>query len=310
MPVYNGQRYLREAIDSVLAQTYSPLELIAVNDGSTDGSAELLASYGDRIVTLQQPNQGVGVARNAGMTRARGEFVAFLDQDDWWRPEKLAAQVALMQLDASLGLVHTEVAHYDNARRSFRKPLGPPGTEKLVGSCYRRLLRENLISNSSVLVRAAALQRVGLCDPQIAGNSIQDYDLWLRIARHYSFGFVPQPLTVLRVHAEQGTWNRRLMCGEEARLLERIVAEEGLAGEREVRQRMAALYDLLATAHLDAGDRRCARENYARSLAWYPTRRARLIWWASFLPVGVIRRLQQARRREPEDTMLEASAEA
>lgn len=299
MPVYNGERYLREAVDSVLKQTYPAVELLAVNDGSTDGSAALLASYAGRIVTIEQPNQGVGAARNAGITRARGEFIAFLDQDDWWRPEKLAAQVALMQADGSLGLVHTDVAYYDDAQHDFCPSPDPPGKERFVGSCYRRLLLGNHVSNSSVLVRAAALRQVGLCSPEIAGNSVQDYDLWLRIARHFAFGFVPQPLTVLRVHADQGTWNRRLMCGEEARLLERIVADERLADDPEVRRRMAALYDLLATAHLDAGDRRCARENYAHSLAWHPTRRARLIWWATFLPLSIIRQLQQARRRRP-----------
>src|SRR5262249_2428536 len=94
VPVFNGERYLREALDSILAQTYQPLELIVLDDGSTDGTAALVAGYGERIRYLWQANAGEAGARNRGLSIAQGEFVAFLDADDLWHPEKLRRQLA------------------------------------------------------------------------------------------------------------------------------------------------------------------------------------------------------------------------
>jgi len=297
IPVYNGRRYLAEAIDSVLAQTYPHVEVVVVNDGSTDNSAEIIASYGNRIVVVEQENQGVGAARNAGMQRATGQFIALLDQDDWWRPEKLEKQVAQMIADDRLVLLHTGAAHYDDATAGYREPLDPEATpERLTGPCYDRLLLDNQIYNSSVMVRASALAQVGLCDPEIRGNTVQDYDLWLRLARAGHFGFLDEELIVFRVHGDQGTWDRRQMLTEEARMLERAIGPDKRAVAPAMRTRMASLYNALATAHIDAGDRRLARRNFARSLRWQFSRRAAVLWnICLLLPISVIHRLQAAR---------------
>ena len=300
IPVYNGEAHVARALDSVFAQTYGNLEVIAVDDGSDDGSAEILAGYGTRLALVRQENQGVAAARNAGIRRAAGQLVALLDQDDWWRPEKIARQVELFLSDERIGLVHTGVEHWDEATGEFTGPLDPDARpERLAGDCFRRLLLDNQIYNSSVAVRASVLEEVGLCDPQIRGNTVQDYDLWLRIARRARFGFVPEPLLVFRVHAGQGTWDRRLMLSEEARLLERVIAAEGLAPDRDVRRRMARLYDQLGTAQMDAGERRPARRSFARSLKWRPSGRAALLWSVCLFPVPVIRALQAARGSSP-----------
>jgi len=104
VPVFNGERYLSETLDSIFAQTYPWLEVIVVNDGSTDGSARLLKSYKDRVIYLEQADKGPAAARNLGVTRSRGEFVAFLDQDDLWDPEKLTRQMARFEARAELDL--------------------------------------------------------------------------------------------------------------------------------------------------------------------------------------------------------------
>src|SRR5262249_28581447 len=160
------------------------IELILVDDGSRDGSSELIASYGSRVVAIRQQNGGVGAARNAGILRARGDFVAFLDQDDWWTAGKVEKQVQLFLADDRVGLVHTGVSHYDDVTGTKVGPLTPNARpEELVGSCYDQLLLGNCIYNSSVMVRKSVLDRVGGLDPEIGGNTCQDYDLWLRCAQ-------------------------------------------------------------------------------------------------------------------------------
>lgn len=293
IPVYNGEAFVAQAIESVLAQTWPNVELIVINDGSTDRSAEVIARYGDRLVLVEQANQGVAAARNAGMSRARGQFIALLDQDDWWRPEKLARQVPLMLSNPRVGLVHTAVDHYDQTRQQWAEPLNPQARpELLVGRCFRQLLLENQIYNSTVLLRAEALRQVGLCDLSIQGNTVQDYDLWLRIAQDWELAYVPEPLVVFRIHRHQGTWDRSFMLSEEARLLERVLAQQQLTEEPELRRRMARLYDQLGTVQLEAGDRSSARESFRRSLQWAPTARVRLLWMVCWLPKPAIRLLQ------------------
>jgi glycosyltransferase involved in cell wall biosynthesis len=97
VPVFNAERYLRETLDSVMGQTYRPLEIIVADDGSTDATASVVAAYGDRVRYLLQPNGGPAAARNLGLRAVSGEFVAFIDQDDLWNPEKLARQMARFQ---------------------------------------------------------------------------------------------------------------------------------------------------------------------------------------------------------------------
>jgi|YNPMSStandDraft_1061717.scaffolds.fasta_scaffold49609_2 glycosyltransferase involved in cell wall biosynthesis len=300
IPVYNGERFVAQAIESVLAQTWPNLEVVAVNDGSTDSSAEVLGRYEGRIVTLHQNNRGVAEARNAGIRRARGEFIAFLDQDDWWRPEKLSRQVPVMLNNPRVGLVHSAADHYDDASGQWTEPLFPLALQsQLVGDCFRQLLKGNVIYNSSVLVRTAAIIEAGLCDTDIRGNTVQDYDLWLRVARRWELAYVPERLAVFRVHSGQGTWNRPLLLSEEARLLERVLVAEKLTDDSEMRARMASLYDQLGTAYLDAGQWRMARSSFGRSCQWRVTTRARLLYWICCFPGPVIRMLQWLSHHRP-----------
>jgi glycosyltransferase involved in cell wall biosynthesis len=112
IPVFNGERYLGEALDSILAQTYRPIEIIVIDDGSTDGTAELVARYGDRIRYVRQHNEGAPTARNAGLSVARGAFIAFLDSDDLWHPDKLERQMSRFEARPELDLCVTHLQRF------------------------------------------------------------------------------------------------------------------------------------------------------------------------------------------------------
>ncbi len=112
IPVYNGELYLREALDSIVAQTYRPLEIIVVDDGSQDGTAAVVAEYGEQVHYLWQPNAGETAARNRGLDAAQGEWVAFLDADDVWHPQKLVRQMARFQERPELDLSFTQFQHF------------------------------------------------------------------------------------------------------------------------------------------------------------------------------------------------------
>ncbi len=289
VPVYNGAKYLRQALDSALGQTYPRLQLVIVDDGSTDSSAEIIASYGPRLCSIRQANAGVACARNAGIRAAAGDLIAFLDQDDWWLPEKVDRQVERFRADPDLGLVHTNILQYSETAGAFVDGVyDTQPSPQLVGHCYDQLLLGNCVYNSSVMIRKAVLADTGLFDPGIPGNTVQDYDLWLRIARCSPFAYVREPLTALRLHPEQGTWNRRAMLGDELRLLERELAALGGRPSPVLRARLARLLDALGVAHLDAEEPRAARPFFARALGARWSGRAALLYAASFLtPAGI-----------------------
>lgn len=294
IPVFNGAKYLRHTIESVLAQSYPEIEIVAVDDGSSDDSPHILKGFDNRVRVIRQPNFGVAVARNRGILAARGDCVAFLDQDDWWRPEKVSRQVACLD-DPSVGLVHTHTIYFDDLRQEVSAPLDPEAhPEEYVGWCYEKLLFGNAICNSSVIVRRELFARSGLCDLQIAGNTVQDYDLWLRLARITQFAYVAEPLTVFRLHPAQGTVNRRMMLREQIKVRKRHWRDVPPPLRRAFARRLAQLYDLLGSYELDYRDHRAARAAFAESLSWWPHWRAAALWLASLLPpqpVALLRRV-------------------
>jgi glycosyltransferase involved in cell wall biosynthesis len=298
VPVYNGSRYLGAALDSVLAQTHREVEVIAVDDGSTDNSPDILASYGERIMVIRQTNGGVAAARNTGIARARGAFVGFLDQDDWWRPEKLARQREVFRQDERIGLVHTEVAYFEENTQSRVPPPNPDARpEEMTGDCYDRLLLGNPICNSSVVVRRSVLDVTGPCDLKIVGNTVQDYDLWLRVAREARFAFVSEPLTFFRLHGAQGHKQRIGMLTEELKVLLRCRPESEWLATPTGRRRLAELYDSLAVAHVEAAQMADARRWFAEAVKTEYRSRRLFRYAASQLPLGVVETVRRAKSR-------------
>jgi tetratricopeptide (TPR) repeat protein len=194
IPTHNRSGQLRVAIESALAQTYPNVEIIVVDDGSTDDTATLMEEYAERVIYLRQANQDVAAARNTGIQAASGEYLTFLDDDDRILPTKIERQVQVLTSHPRAGLVHCRFYHMDEDGNLLSK-VGPLPA----GAVLKELLCRNFIWVGAPLIRRQCLERVGLFDEDIPAICA-DWDMWLRIAQAgHPFACVQEPLGVYRV---------------------------------------------------------------------------------------------------------------
>ena len=197
IPTYNYGRFLRDAIDSALAQTYRPIEVIVVDDGSTDGTPEVLAAYGERIRVIRQDNRGAGAARNRGIAAAHGDYLAFLDSDDILRPQSLEREIARFVADPSLGLVHCAAESVDGDGKPLSVSLN--GMEGWVATELLRLDREVIgTPGSGIMVPKRVAAEIGGYDESLQPS--EDWDFCYRIAVRYRVGYIREPLLTYRLH--------------------------------------------------------------------------------------------------------------
>ena len=225
VPVYNGSNYLKEAIDSALAQTYFNTEIIVVNDGSTDnGETERIAlSYGDKIRYFYKANGGVASALNLGIKEMTGDYFAWLSHDDLWLPQKLALQVAFLESYPLFKACYTDYLIIDAQGAIIGKQEcpwhpRPQSILKLFGRMY--------IGGCTMLIERTCFERVGLFNEAL--RTTQDADMWFRLLNHFEIGHLNEALTKERQHSMQGS--RSLDCHEEekAATYQRIFEEIGL----------------------------------------------------------------------------------
>lgn len=229
IPAYNCESFIGRAVQSVLDQDYRDLEIIVINDGSTDNTVQALAPIQDRICLLQQKNAGVAAARNAGLRIARGELVAFLDADDWWAPSRLSVQLAALKSFPETGMVFSDFAVADSTGanlmpRGIRWKYGSvrnadttpwqkifcnsvsvhwDGSEiyqhaavAYQGHIAQKLFCGNFINTSTVLLRREVIERFGEFDQTL--DTEEDYDYWLRVANEWPLAYVDAPLATFR----------------------------------------------------------------------------------------------------------------
>lgn len=190
IPTFNRARFVGRAIDSVLSQTFQDFELIVVDDGSTDGTAELLSKNYPNIRIFLQPNRGVASARNLGIRNASGELIAFLDSDDEWLPRKLEKQVSLYDSHEPFFICHSDEIWIRNGCELKQQAKH----KKQGGRFFERALERCLISPSSVIISRALLDKVGLFDESLL--AAEDYDMWLRITAFHTVRFVEEALII------------------------------------------------------------------------------------------------------------------
>jgi len=190
IPTYNRQGFLQKAIDSVLSQTFKGFELIIIDDGSIDETQKLVSSYHDRrIKYAYQENHGVAHARNRGLEKAKGEWIAFLDSDDWWLPQKLTRARESMGLFGELRIFHTEEIWYRQGERLNQKKVH----KKPSGHVYPNAVRLCCISISTAVVHKSVFEDIGVFDETLP--ACEDYDFWLRATAGYPVHLIGEYLT-------------------------------------------------------------------------------------------------------------------
>jgi len=255
---YNRALYLPAAIESVLAQTHPPAEVLVVDDGSTDDTPRIAASYGNRLRYIRRENGGRAAARNTAVLAARGEFLAFCDSDDAWLPDRLERQLAVFRSNPTLGMIHGQVALVDAD--------GTPLPERT--TAHRRLFSaahpatyagyalECRCLSSTILVRRAVFERIGLYDETLP---TEDYDLYLRLLLEYDVLFLDwPPLARYRVHADQVP-DVQLGMGQirtAEKHLALLAARNDVSDARRARRN---LYLMIARSWRALGERRKAR---------------------------------------------------
>src|SRR5258706_4512593 len=264
IPTFNSAALVAAAVDSALAQTTLPTEILVIDDGSTDDTRQRLCCYGDRLEYLHQQNRGVAAARNRGLKEATGEFIAFLDADDVWHPKKLERQLAAMTANPDISLLGTSTSDW---------PAHPPAdthdTSAIHLMPWQKLAVKNHLVTSSVIVRRAALARVGNFDTALQGP--EDHDLWLRIAEIATVAILDAPLTGYR--DAPGSLSRQaatMIAG--IRQILRKLDQRGVWKDQPWLRRKAYGYCDYSCAYMAgaAGSPGRALGDLARSMLWYP----------------------------------------
>ena len=227
IPTYNRRNTLPRAVESVLNQIYKPIEIIVVDDGSTDGAKEMCSEMYPLVRYIYQANSGVSSARNTGIKSASGDWIALLDSDDEWLPDKLDRQVKLLQDNAEIRFCHTnEIWIRNNVRINQKKK-----HQKYGGNIFNKCLDICRISPSSSLFHTSVIKDVGLFDESL--DVCEDYDMWLRITSKYPVLFLDQPLIKkFGGHSDQLS---RVFGGIEQyriRSLEKILTSKSLSGSQ------------------------------------------------------------------------------
>jgi glycosyltransferase involved in cell wall biosynthesis len=230
---YNYARFLPAAVASLQAQTYANIEILVIDDGSTDETpavAAQLAAADPRVVSFRQANEGQAGAKNAGIRRSTGEFIAFLDADDRWDPSKLEKQMKLFA-EPSVGVVFSRMKPVDEAGRPLSDRDTAPERQPRRGRVTEALFLDNFVPFSSAVVRRSVFDQVGMMDTTISMGI--DWDLWLRASVHVLFDFVDEELMEYRVgHAGQMSHRQEERHGWAEKIMDKFVKQHPRALSR------------------------------------------------------------------------------
>ena len=302
IPAYNCADYIGESLESVFSQSYRPLEVIVVDDGSVDGTHGAVRKWPD-IIYVRQSNGGPARARNAGIMRASGDYIAFLDADDLWTAGKLASQVSILESDSEIGLVFGDMKNFladaDDGPTMFEKyGLGETyfGDSRLVLNPLAKLVRMNFIPTGTVVARRRAIMVAGLFDE--AFRQAEDWDLWLRTALRFRIAYTSNLVMRRRLHDTNASKQTEAMSVAALQVLEKLRNIDGEALDRadaHLGAELRAGYRNLGYFYLRQLSLQKARGALRRSLGFGIDGRAVVYLASTFLGTGVVRSLLRVR---------------
>ncbi|BAZ51234.1 putative glycosyl transferase [Nostoc sp. NIES-4103] len=222
LPVYNGEKTVKETIESVLNQTFKNIELILINDGSTDSTLKIIESIQDaRLQVFSYQNAGLATSRNRGLSHCTGTFISFIDADDLWTSDKLESQLKALQAHPKAGVAYSWTNYIDTEGKFLKS-----GTHITVtGDVYKQLVLRNFLENgSNPLVRSEALKEVGGFDETLP--AAEDWDMWLRLAARYEFVAVPKAQILYRVSANSMSTKLKVQEAASLKVIERAFSNE------------------------------------------------------------------------------------
>lgn len=273
IPVYNGEKYISDAIESVFNQTYKNIEVIVVDDGSTDNTAERIKLYLSRVKYLYQDNAGVANARNRGIQNSQGEFIAFLDHDDIWLPEKIERQVDYFLKNTQSKFVHTPVK-YINHLGEIIEPSGYWGKLEFNREVknVKEIFMHFAMLQSTMMIKKEIFDEIGLWNE--AFTHCDGYNLCLRIALKYTLRFINEPLTLYRLHDLNMSKNIKFdVC--RIKVIESFLKQFSdtykVIGRKNINARLLELYSDMAKNFLwISKDYNTARKYFWKAFKKYP----------------------------------------
>ena len=289
IPTYNSARYLGEAVDSAVNQTFKDIEILVIDDGSTDETQDVVRRYGASVRCVSQENKGVAVARNHGIAQSRGRYVAFLDADDVWWPEKLEKELAALEGHGEFQACHTGVQVVDGLGR----PFVVAGRHDGVSTLEALLLRGNVVGTpSTVICRRLLFSKVGAFDPGL--SQCADWDMWVRLATVTEFVYLDEALVTYRQHGSNMSRDPALLERDSLRVLEKGFSLPVIAASLRVKRSAAFArnYMVLAGTYFYAGYYR----DFVRCAMRAVSLDARQLGYLATFPARAIRRRMHGER--------------
>lgn len=241
IPVFNMEKYLAQTIESALGQTYKNIEIIVINDGSSDRSSEIAQSFKDSITYFYQDNKGLCHALNSGLRIAQGDYIALLDHDDVLMPKKIEKQIEVFRRNPEYGLVFTNGVRIDGAGQIIKESFYCDDVPE--GRVFKELFLRMFVSGPTMMFPKRVLDVVGNFDTACL---VQDYQMALKIAYHYPIGFLDEKLYAHRWHGANTSANGYVMCNNELMTLltviERFPDVVRVVGRKVFRKRMSGVY--------------------------------------------------------------------
>lgn len=272
MAAYNAENTIAETLESLIAQTYPDKEIIVTDDGSQDSTGRILdefaSRYPDLIKVIHQANQGQSIARNAAIAEAKGDFIAFMDSDDLWAPNKIERQVEFLSRNPEFGMVYTEGMTIDAEGKKLESF---DCSVEFTGNCFETLYTKNNIIGTSVMVRRPVLEDVGTFVPEL--RACENWELWTRISHKYAITFLDEELAYYRRHGSNMTSNTAWMRENRLKAIHHnhVLYRDTVPNEaRMTRNAYYMAHRGFASEYLGALDLRSARAEILSAIRYNP----------------------------------------